>query len=53
MEKMDNNTKNILYPKGSIFQTLKDDKIDKNTIIYKGSLVTSATNIKENDKFFS
>ena len=48
---MDNNTKNILYPKGSIFQTLKDDKIDKNTIIYKGSLVTSATNIKENDKF--
>lgn len=26
---MDNNTKNILYPKGSIFQTLKDDKIDK------------------------
>lgn len=48
---MDNNTKNILYPKGSIFQTLKDDKINKNTIIYKGSLVTSATNIKENDKF--
>lgn len=48
---MDNNTKNILYPKGSIFQTLRDDKIDKNIIIYKGSLVTSATNIKENDKF--
>lgn len=48
---MDNNTKNILYPKGSIFQTLKDDKINRNTIIYKGSLVTSVTNIKENDKF--
>lgn len=51
MEKIDNNTKNILYPKGSIFRTLKDDKIDKSTIIYKGSIVVAVTNIKENDKF--
>lgn len=48
---MDNNTKNILYPKGSIFRTLKDDKIDKSTIMYKGSIVVAVTNIKENDKF--
>ena len=53
MEKMDNNTKNILYPKGSIFRTLKDDKIDKSTIMYKGSIVVAVTNIKENHADFS
>ena len=45
MEKMDDNTKNILYPKGSIFRILKDDIISAEFKIAKGAIAEAVSDI--------
>lgn len=51
MEKMDDNTKNILYPKGSIFRILKDDIISAEFKIVKGAIAEAVSDIEVNDKY--
>lgn len=51
MEKMDDNTKNILYPKGSIFRILKDDIISAEFKIAKGAIAEAVSDIEVNDKY--
>ena len=51
MEKMDDNTKNILYPKGSIFRILKDDIIRAEFKIVKGAIAEAVSDIEVNDKY--
>lgn len=46
MEKMDDNTKNILYPKGSIFRILKDDIISAEFKIVKGAIAEAVSDIE-------
>lgn len=51
MEKMDDNTKNILYPKGSIFRILKDDIISAEFKVAKGAIAEAVSDIEVNDKY--
>lgn len=51
MEKMDNNTKNILYPKGSIFRMLGSDVISSELEIARGAIVEAVSDIEVNDKY--
>lgn len=51
MEKMDDNTKNILYPKGSIFRMLEDDVISSKFKITKGAIVEAVSDIEVNDEY--
>lgn len=51
MEKMDDNTKNILYPKGSIFRILKDDIISAEFKIVKGAIAEAVSDIEVNDEY--
>lgn len=48
---MDDNTKNILYPKGSIFRILKDDIISAEFKIVKGAIAEAVSDIEVNDKY--
>ncbi|GEM_PF-2098963 len=48
---MDDNTKNILYPKGSIFRILKDDIISAEFKIAKGAIAEAVSDIEVNDKY--
>ena len=48
---MDDNTKNILYPKGSIFRILKDDLISAEFKIVKGAIAEAVSDIEVNDKY--
>lgn len=48
---MDDNTKNILYPKGSIFRILKDDVISSKFKITKGAIVEAVSDIEVNDEY--
>ena len=48
---MDDNTKNILYPKGSIFRILKDDIISAKFKIVKGAIAEAVSDIEVNDKY--
>lgn len=51
MEKMDDNTKNILYPKGSIFRILKDDIISAEFKIVKGAIAEAVSDIEVDDEY--
>ena len=51
MEKMDDNTKSILYPKGSIFRILKDDIISAEFKIVKGAIAEAVSDIEVDDKY--
>lgn len=42
---MDDNTKNILYPKGSIFRILKDDIISAEFKIAKGAIAEAVSDV--------
>lgn len=48
---MDNNTKNILYPKGSIFRMLESDIISAEFKIVKGAIAEAVSDIEVNDKY--
>lgn len=48
---MDDSTKNILYPKGSIFRILKDDIISAEFKIAKGAIAEAVSDIEVNDKY--
>lgn len=48
---MDNNTKNILYPKGSIFRMLESDVISSELEIARGAIVEAVSDIEVNDKY--
>lgn len=48
---MDDNTKNILYPKGSIFRILKDDIISAEFKVAKGAIAEAVSDIEVNDKY--
>ena len=51
MEKMDNNTKNILYPKGSIFRMLESDVISSELEIARGAIVEAVSDIEVDDEY--
>lgn len=51
MEKMDNNTKNILYPKGSIFRMLESDVISSELEIARGAIVEAVSGIEVDDEY--
>lgn len=48
---MEDNTKNILYPKGSIFRILKNDIISDEFKIAKGAIAEAVSDIEVNDKY--
>lgn len=48
---MDDNTKSILYPKGSIFRILKDDIISAEFKIVKGAIAEAVSDIEVDDKY--
>lgn len=51
MEKMDDNTKNILYPKGSIFRMLESDVISSELEIARGAIVEAVSDIEVDDEY--
>ena len=48
---MDNNTKNILYPKGSIFRMLESDVISSELEIARGAIVEAVSDIEVDDEY--
>lgn len=48
---MNDNTKNVLYPKGSIFRMLEDDVISSKFKITKGAIVEAVSDIEVNDEY--
>lgn len=48
---MDDNTKNILYPKGSIFRMLESDVISSELEIARGAIVEAVSDIEVDDEY--